>query len=729
MPVTRRAVIGMGAAAAAGGLLIAFRWRGRRESPGGGDATNAALNGWVLVRPDDKIEIGLSQAEMGQGVYNVLPQIVADELDVDLDNVVVVRTPIEAEYRFIPFIKEMFTAGSSSVAFGFDMLRKAGASARYMLVTAAAARWDVPYSECSTSGGTVVHQASGRRLPYGEIANEAAALKSPDDPPLKADSDLRYIGKPMRRFDVAPKVTGEATFAVDVRLPDMLVATVASAPIFGNRIESYDRGAAKAVPGVVEVVELPARMIEIDGFEVPFAPAVAVVAAGYWQAKRGIDASAPTFASDDNSHVDDAWIDECYRSALDSGVPMVSLNKGDTDSVIEAPGETVSADYAVPYLAHAAMEPMSCVAKVSSDSVAIWTGTQGIELAQRVVSTLLDRERDTVTINNVFLGGAFGRRYEPDFVAQAAMIAAAIPDRPVKLIWSREEDIRHDFYRPAYRARLRARLGEDGLPLALEARVVGQHIFKHSPSFAALIGEDGVDGAAVEGMSTMPYSIPNLRVEYVEQALHVPVGWWRSVGTSQNAFFRETFIDRLARLTDSDPIEYRRRLLADHPRYLAVLDHVAELSGWRSAPGNRYQGVAVCAVFGTIVGQVAEISIEAGRLRVHRLCIAADCGRVINPDGADAQLRGAAIFGLDAALSGEISIDGGAVKQSNFHDYPIRRMRDMPDIEVALIESGGNLSGLGESATPQVAPAIANAVLAGTGQQIDELPFSRHFRV
>lgn len=727
--LTRRGALGIGAGALAG-LSLGFGLPGPRAARAAA-AAPGPLNAWVNISPEGRIRIGMGQAEMGQGVYSSLPQIVADELDARLEDIEVVGTPIAAEYRFIPFIPEMFTAGSTSTRGGMDILRRAGATARYMLVSAAAAELGVPRGELTTRDSQVLHAATGRTLGYGGLAAAAAGVALPAEVPLKEPSQFRYIGKPMRRFDLEAKVTGKAVFAIDVQLPGMLTATVKAAPVPGGTLRSFDRDAAMASPGVVAVLELPARTATVNGFTVSFPQALAVVADGYWNARKGLDAAAPVFDDAGMRAIDDAWIARNFAAALDAPGRSVALDDGGAEAIIAGAGTTVSVDYSVPYLAHATMEPMSAVALIEGDRAHVWAGTQGIEFHQRVLHSLLGIPQENIRIDNVFLGGGFGRRYEPDFVAQAAMIAAALPGRPVKLIWSREEDMTHDFYRPAYHARFQAALGPDGMPAALRAHVTGQSVFRHSPGFAGFIDASGVDGAAVEALGTMPYRIAAKKIEYTEQALHIPVGWWRSVGNSQNCFFRETFIDRLAAKAGRDPLDYRRALIGDNPSWQGVLDEVARLSGWAGRPRQpgRGYGLAMEQVFGSNVAQVADVTVQDGRLAVNRVFIVVDCGQAVNPDGIEAQMHGAMVFGLSAALAGKITIREGRVEQTNFDGFFVASIWDVPEVETSILQSGGFIGGLGEACTAQIAPAIANAVLAATGTEVNALPFSDHFKL
>lgn len=732
---SRRTTLAM-AGAALTGLALGFSLAGPRRAAAASASASASgeaarLNAWVNVTPAGRIVIGLSQAEMGQGVYSSLPQIVADELDASLDDIDIVNTPIAPEYRFLDFIPEMFTAGSISTRTGIGILRKAGATARHMLVAAAAAELGVPADELSTAASRVRHAASGRELGYGDLAAAASALPVPAEVALKTPDRFVFMGKPMKRFELADKVTGRAVFAIDVRLPGMLTATLAAAPVHGGILRSYDRAAALASPGVVDAVVIPARTATVSGFAVPFPQALAVVADGYWNARKGLQAAAPVFDDAGLRDIDDAVIDARFRAALDRPARSVALDEGDAPGVLAAAAEVVSVDYKVPYLAHATMEPMSAVARVDGDRVTIWAGTQGIEFNQRVVADLLGVPQANVAIENTFLGGGFGRRYEPDYIAQAALLARALPGRPVRLVWSREEDMTHDFYRPAYRARLRAALGADGLPSAIHVHVTGQSVFRHSPGFAGFIGDSGVDGAAVEGMAPMPYRIAAKRVDYTEQVLHIPVGWWRSVGNSQNCFFRETFIDRLALRAGQDPLDYRRRLIGEDASWQAILAEVERITGWarRPAGDGRGLGLAMQHVFGSQVAQVADVSVRDGVLALNKVWIVIDCGQAVNPDGIDAQMRGAMLYGLSAALSGRISIAGGRVVETNFDTYPVAQMGQLPEVETSVLQTGGFVGGLGEACTAQIAPAIANAVLAATGMEINSLPLSDHLQL
>ena len=703
--LSRRDFLRAGAVAGAG-LTIAVHLPGC--TPGGGREITAPFqpNAWVRVRTDGSVLLMVDRSEMGQGVSTSLPQLLAEELDVAWDRVFIEQAPADKAY-FNSIIPSQVTGGSTSVRAAWKPLREAGATARAMLVQAAANVWSVEPSECRTENGVVIHSASRRRLPYGELAEAAAALPVPASVVLKAPEQWTIIGKPMPRLDLAGKVTGSAVFGMDAGPEGALVAVVSRCPVFGGSAVKWNEEAARAVSGVRHVVRVSSG--------------VAVVADGYWAARKGRDAlvvewdegPAARFSSD-------VMRREAARLARGSGVVAKRVGTGGLTR-----GRVVTAEYHAPYLAHACMEPMNATAHVEAGKCTVWAPTQyqcGPALGggvQETAAKIAGLDPAQVTVRTTLLGGGFGRRAMNDFIIEAVEASKAVGG-PVKVVWSREDDIRHDFYRPPTFARLAASLDERGSPTGLTARFVCPSI--SSAMFGAPRTE--LDAEAVEGFSNIPYAMPNLRVEAVHPDWPVPIGFWRSVGASQNGFILESFMDELAAAAGQDPVEYRRALLTNSPRHLAVLDLAAGKAGWGSPVAEgRARGVAVVKSFDSYVAEVAEVSIGADRIpRVHRVVCAVDCGRVVNPDGVRAQVESAVVYGLTAALHGEVTIEGGRVVQGNFDSYPMLRMREMPVVEVHMVDSTEDPTGIGEPGTPPIGPAVANAVYTLTGHRMRSLP-------
>jgi isoquinoline 1-oxidoreductase subunit beta len=703
--VTRRDFLRAGAAAGAG-LTIAV------HLPACGPAQSREItaplqpNAWVRVRTDGAVLLIVDRSEMGQGVSTSLPQLLAEELDVAWDKVLIEQAPAGKVY-FNAMIPSQVTGGSTSVRAAWKPLREAGATARAMLVQAAANAWSVDPAECTTENGVVSHATSRRRLPYGELVVAAAELPVPAKVTPKSPEHWRIIGKPMPRLDLAGKVTGSAVFGIDAGPEGAMVAVVARCPVFGGSAAKWNEAAAKAVPGVRHVVQVSSG--------------VAVVADGYWAARKGRDALAVEW----NEGAGARFSSDVMRqdAAKLARAPGAVAKRAGTGAL--AKGRVVTADYHAPYLAHACMEPMNATAHVEAGRCTVWAPTQyqcGPALGggvQETAARIAGLEPGQVTVHTTLLGGGFGRRAMNDFVSEAVEASKAVGG-PVKVIWSREDDIQHDFYRPATFARLAASLDEQGMPTGLTARFVCPSIS------AALFGapRTAPDESAVEGFADHPYAVPNMLVDTVHPDWPVPIGFWRSVGASQNGFILESFIDELAAAAGKDPVEYRRSLLSSSPRHLAVLELAARQAGWGSPlPDGRARGVALVKSFDSYVAQVAEVSLGPDRTpRVHRVVCAVDCGRVVNPDGVRAQVESAVVYGLTAALYGEITIAEGRVVQTNFDSYPMLRMREMPVVEVHMVESTEDPTGMGEPGTPPIAPAVANAVYALTKQRIRSLP-------
>lgn len=716
---TRRAFLATGAIAGGGllvgaaGLAFAPNRLGVRPERDVPQPTT-----WVQITPDDRVIVLVPHAEMGQGAHTALAMMLADELDADWERVSAVHAPVldeyanghivrgffgdrvvvpqplvrgveYAAYRAMRGIGMQITGGSVSVrGTGQYGMRVAGAAAREMLVEAAAQRWNVPPAELATRASRVLHAASGRSATYGELAAEAAALEPPVHPRLKERAAWTIVGTPRPRFDVPSKTDGRARFAVDVRLPGMLYASIASAPVHGGTLASVDAAAASARPGVQRVVKLD--------------DAVAVVARDWWTANEALRVLAPTWSDEGHGGVATGTLAERQAAAVRE-FPAAKTEASATRATVEA-------EYRVPYLAHAAMEPMSATVRVADDRCEVWTGIQDPLGARRLAADVLGYEREQVTVHNELLGGGFGRRLanERDFVEQAVRVARELSPAPVQLVWSREQDMTHDYYRPAVLARLRGVLGENGRPLEWTARYT-----------------DSIQRSA----DSPRYAIPRVDVEQSEAKTHLRTGYWRSVDHSQQGFFIESFVDELAHAAGADPFEYRRALLADRPRDRAVLERAAALANWGApvAPG-RGRGIAVVEGYGSFVAAVIEVEVPAdvgaagAPLRVTHVWTAVDCGPVINPETAHGQVEGGVLFGLSAALGEAITLDQGRVVQSNFHDYELLRLRDAPPVTVEFLQSDHAPGGLGEPGLPPVAPALANAYFAATGRRVRELP-------
>jgi isoquinoline 1-oxidoreductase beta subunit len=708
---SRRTFIKIGVVAGAG-LTLGVGWRMTR-GPGlpPTDATFAP-NAYLRIDNDGGITVVVDRSEMGQGVATALPQLVAEELDVPWQQVSYEFAPAHGAYGSNGM---MVTGGSTSVAESWIPLRRAGATARAMLVQAAGGAWGIAATQLETRDGAVV-APDGRSLPYQELAEAASQLEVPDDVPLKEVRDFRIIGHSVSRLDVPDKVTGRAVFGLDAGPEDARVALVARPPVFGTRVASFDPAPALAVEGVDEVLEISSG--------------VAVVGRGYVEAKAGRDALAVAWTEPDGPLLDDAGIFDRLRTAALEGGRAVREG-GDVDAAMAGEQPDVEAEYVLPYLAHAPMEPMNCTAWVRDAHCTVWAPTQFQNAPAIVGGGARQVAADAAgtadaTVHTTFLGGGFGRRAERDFVREAAEIAGKI-EGPVKVIWSREDDVRHDFYRPASVHRLAARLGGDGSPEVWTHRMASQSILQRFvpewvPGFAGSWAGRR-DPTSTEGASNHPYTVPHVRMTYAKVDLPIPVGFWRSVGHTHTGFVVESFVDELAHRAGEDPYAYRRRLLAEHPRHLAVLDAAAEAAGWGSTPPEgRARGIAVVESFGSYVAEVAEVSVEDGRPRVHRVWCAVDCGTVVNPRIVEAQMRSGIVFGLTAALYGRISIRDGRVVESNFHDYPMLRIDEMPEVDVVLVPSGDAPGGVGEPGTPPIAPAVTNALYALTGRRVRSLP-------
>ena len=650
-------------------------------------------NAWIEIRPDGAVTIWTGRSEMGQGVRTAMPMIVAEELEADWTRVRVAQADADPAYG------DQFTVGSRSVRSGFEPLRKAGAAAREMLIGAAALTWNVPRDACRARNGTVEHVPTGRRLGYGDLTARAATLPVPSDPPLKPTSEFRILGKRMPRLDTPDKVSGAAVFGLDVRVPGMVYAAVARCPVFGGRVQSFDPAPALAVPGVQRVVQISSG--------------VAVVADRTWAAFQGKKALKIEWDEGATARWSSDGIWSAFTAAAARSGEVVRA-MGDVDANLKAAARAVEAVYEAPYLAHACMEPMNCTAHVPSRGgrCEIWAPTQSPQGVQAAAARVTGLPVEAITVHVTYLGGGFGRRGGPvDYATEAVELAQKIAG-PVQVVWTREDDIQNALYRPATYNVLRGGLDARGAPLAWSHR---------------LVGPAGGSFMITRGADELIYPVPHFRLERVIEDPGVPVAPWRGVGPSQNGWVVESFVDELAHAAGKDPYAYRRELVAGKPRLLGVLDLAAQRAGWGSVPAaGRSRGIALWQFGETFLAQVAEVSVGSdGGVRVHRVVCAADCGILVNPDTVEAQLQGAIVFGLTAALYGEITIERGRVAQSNFSDYRMLALAEMPEIEVHLVPSEAPPSGVGEAGLPPIAPAVCNAVFAGTGKRIRRLPIGR----
>lgn len=688
---------------AGAGFLLGFHlpWGGRLVAFAQDRQTAFAPNAWMRIDRDGTVAVTVAKSEMGQGVRTALPMILAEELDADWSNVKVEPALVDKKYG------DMGTGGSTSVRTSWEVLRTAGATARAMLVSAAAKRWGVPESSCRTEKSSVIHVPTGRKLVYGELAGEAANLPVPAKVALKDPKDFRIVGKRMPRVDTPSKVDGSAQFGIDIRIPGMLYAAVAQCPVFSGSVKSFEEKQAASVPGVKRVLRISSG--------------IAVVADSTWAAFQGRDALQIRWDEGPNAHLSSEDIRKMFVEA--SGKPgAVAVNEGDCDSALAKASKRIDAVYELPFLAHATMEPMNCVADVKKDRCEIWASTQDPQGFQKKACEITGLHEENVIVHTTLLGGGFGRRTETDAASQAVEVSRAM-GAPVKLTWNREDDMTHGMYRPASYHLLSGGLDGNGRLVAFKHRIVAPSI---SESKWPGSTKNGLDPDAVEGAVNLPYAIPNFRVEYVMANTAVPVLWWRSVYPSQNVFAVESFMDELAHAAGKDPLEFRKALVTRMPRMRKAMDLAAAKAGWGSPlPAGHARGIALSppSFFQTPVVQIAEVSVEADRrVRLHRIVCALDCGIVVNPDIVEAQIEGGFVYGITAALKGKITVKDGRVVEKNFDDYPLLTLEEMPVVETVIVESGEPPTGTGEPGLPAAAPAVANAVFAASGQRLRTLP-------
>ncbi len=704
----RRELFGWGAAA--GALVLGFHMPARAATA----TATTAMNAFVAIDGQGVVTVLSPFIEMGQGTYTGMAMLVAEELDVDMSAMRVVQAPHGKPYQIMFNNTARFTGGSYSVRSAYLPLRQAGAATRTMLIQAAADQWQVPVKELRTEAGVVVHVPSKRKISYGELAPQAAKQSVPEQVALKAQGDFRLLGKPTARLDATEKSTGAAEFGMDVQVDDLLIAAIRHSPVWGAKVKQLDATAAKKLPGVVGAHSVHGG--------------VAVVADSYWHARKGMDALKVEFDSAPHGDFASAAYAERLKRRLDE-TGVSAEDEGNVSQALGQGAQQLQADYSAPFLSHATMEPQNCTAQIKDGRCILWAPNQAADMVADLAAKISGLPLDAIEIRTPFLGGGFGRRINMDYVAQAVELARAHAGRAVKVMWTREEDMQHDHYRPMTLARYRAALGKDGMPMALHITNVGDGPDRHV--FPEGITKTNLDESVVEGAREQPYAIAHRRVDYVYEQSHAPIGYWRSVGNSINAFFKESFLDEMAHAAGRDPVEYRVALLKDQPRFRNVLETATKLAGWRgklwqAQDGKQHaMGVALHRSFGSIVAQVAEVSMGAGdKPVVHKVWCAVDCGFAVNPLLVPMQIESAIAYGLSAAMHEEIVIRDGRVTNGNFDDYPVLTPAEMPEVEVAIINSGEAMGGIGEVGTPPIAPAVCNGLFTLTGNRIRSLPIN-----
>jgi len=692
-------------AAVGGGLALEFSFPSLASAAKGIAATE--VNAWVVIHPDDRVVVRIARSEMGQGTYTALAQLVAEELDCDWAKVSAEFASPNEHIRRKRIWGSMSTGGSQGVRSSQDYVRKAGASAREMLVAAAAAQWKVPPAECSVDKGVITHGPSKRRLRYGQVATQAAKLEPPKDVKLRDPKDWKIAGKPLRRLDIPDKVLGKPVFATDVTLPGMLHASIAQCPVFGGKVKSVDSAEAEKMRGVKQVVRT-------DDF-------VAVVADSWWRANRALQKVKVEWALGKDANASDATIMAMLREGLADPKLPEAKKAGDTAAAMATAAKVIEAEYTSPYLNHATMEPMVCVAWIKPDGfVEVWTSTQNGEASLAAAAETAGVPLERAEVHKMMLGGGFGRRGAPqDFVRQGVAIAKAVPGKPVKLMWSREEDMQHGYYRPASLVKLRAGLDPQGRIVAFEAKIA-------CPSILAIVRPEaiqkGIDFSAVRTLNDMPYEIPNQQVDYAMRNGHVPVGFWRAPGL-QNAVYRECFIDELAQAAGKDPLDYRLAMLKAGDKNRLVLEAAAKAADWgKPLPAGVFRGIAMADGFGSYTAAVAEVSVDSkGTLKIHRFVVAIDSGHVVNPDTCAAQAESNVVYGMGSLFQAN-TVKDGRIVESNFHDFPLPTIAEMPKVETVLVPTGGFWGGHGEPGILPFGPAVLNAVFAATGKRVRSLP-------
>jgi isoquinoline 1-oxidoreductase subunit beta len=704
-PLSRRTFLQAGAAAG-GGFMLSLHLPGAGGEAKAAEGDRFVPNAFIRIDGNGQIILVMPYVEMGQGTYTSIPMLIAEELEVDLKQVRLEHAPPNNKLYMNPLLGEQATGNSNAVRGAWKPLREAGATARTMLVAAAAKRWNVDPASCRAQNGEVLHPPTNRRATYGELAGDAAHMPVPQNVALKQPKDFKLIGTPAKRLDTPSKINGSAVYGIDMRLPGMKIATLAQSPVFGGRVKSVDDTAAKAVKGVRQIVRLD--------------DAVAVVADHMGAAKKGLAALKIEWDEGPHAKLNSGEIAaELEKATLSAGA--VAQNIGDVNKAMAGAAIKVEATYHLPFLAHATMEPMNCTVHVRNDACEIWVGNQAIARAQAAAAKAAGLAVDKVVLHNHLIGGGFGRRLEPDGIVRAIEIAKHV-DGPVKVVWTREEDIQHDMYRPSWFDRLTAGLDEKGRPVAWNNRYAGSSVMAR---FAPPVFKDGLDPDTTEGAIDLVYDLPNMHVEYVRvEPPGIPTAFWRSVGPSHNVFVTESFMDELAATAKQDAVAYRRALLGKSPRAKGVLDLAAEKSGWgQRLPQRVGRGIALQFVFASYMAFVAEVEVaKDGRVRVRRVVCAVDCGTVVDPDTVRAQVQSGVVFGITAALHGEITLKNGRVEQSNFDTYEMLRIDEAPAIEVHIVQNLEPPGGMGECGTSLIVPTVANAIFAATGKRLRKMP-------
>jgi isoquinoline 1-oxidoreductase beta subunit len=684
---------------AAAGLVVGLVWP--EKSPmaaqgfGRGQGAPPKPSAFIHIGTDGAVTFTITKAEMGQGTVTSLSMLLAEELDCDWKSVRTEFAPVNPA-----LYGQQGVFGSSSIRTTYGPMRQAGAAARAMLIDAAAQKWNADKTALRTENGFVLYPANNARLSYGELSDAAAKLPVPSGVALKDPKQFKLIGKPIKRLDTRDKVNGKALFGLDARVPGMKFASLVRCPVFGGKVAGFKAEKAKAVRGVENVVQI--------------SNGVAVIADNTWSAMQGRKALEVTWDEGPVASVNSAGISRMFAD-LAAQPGSVAKSVGDTTAALGSASKKFEAVYETPYLSHAPMEPMNCTALVKADSCEVWAPTQAQAGSRSAAARITGLNPEAVKVNSMFMGGGFGRRGGTDYVSEAVEIAAKVPGTPVQVTWTREDDMRHDLYRPASYVKFAGGLDSDGWPVAFAANVA-------CPSFMGGGRGGAVDHTAVEGIDTIEYTIPNIHVDWRKADPGIPTTFWRAVGYTQNTFFAESFLDEMAAAGGKDPVELRRRLLAKSPRLLAVLNEVAAKANWGKAPAGHFQGVAVVNNIGSFTAQVAEVSVVGGKLKIHRVVCVVDCGRIVNPAIIRQQIESGIVYGLSAALKGAITIDKGAVVQGNFNTYDVVRIDEMPAIEVHVLETDNNPGGIGEASVPPIAPAITNAIFAATGKRVRKLP-------
>jgi isoquinoline 1-oxidoreductase beta subunit len=706
-------------AAVGGGLAVGIHLpvlaQGSQGSAAAPDAARQ-INLWVLVAPDDSVVIRYARSEMGQGSLTSAPMLVAEELGCDWNKVRVEYVSANANAVSKRAWGPMNASGSQTIRSSQLYLRRGGATAREMLIAAAAQEWKVPAAECTAANSTIRHAASGRVLSFGQVAEAASRLQPPKDVKLKDPKDWTLLGKSLPRFDIPATVRGKQRYGIDTQLPGMVYAAVAQCPVFGGKVRSMDAAKIQGRRGILKVFDM--------------GDFVAVVADNWWRAKEALKVLPVEWDEGANGKVSSASIMETFKHGLAQNDLPVARNTGNVEQGFASAAKVLEAEYFTPYLNHATLEPMGCTALYKDNKVEVWVSTQNAEASLATAADAAGVPVENVDVHRVQAGGGFGRRGTQDYTRQAVRIAKLMPGVPVKSLWTREEDMQHGFYRPASLVKMKAGLDAGGNPVAWSARIAAPSIIA---TLLRLPLKDGIDPQAVTGFVDQPYSIPNVKVDYAQRSGHVPVGFWRTVGHSQNPYVRECFMDEMALAAGKDPYHYRRGLLRSQPRDLAVLDAVAKAAGWdTTAPKGVSRGIAEAYAYGSYIASVIEVSSKGkdksgtDQFAIHRIVVAIDCGYVVNPDNIRAQMEGSVVWALSAILWGDNTIKDGRIEQSNFHDYRMLKIAEMPKVEVVIAPTGGFWGGVGEPANAPIAPALCNAIFAATGKRVRSLPLRHH---